>query len=89
MSGGEWIQITGHGGIVSPEDDAPPQQWLDFATVLSVAALTDGKMAHVWNVSRWVGETADAYMAKWHAPRPMRPHDIGYARMIFDPPPIG
>jgi hypothetical protein len=81
MRGGEWISLPGHGGIVSPEDDAPPQQWLDFACVLSMAALADGKIAREWNVLRWIGQTADAYMAKWHAAPPL----IRYTRTLFGP----
>ena len=58
------ITVFGVGEIPRPPDDAPPQQWLDYAVVVASLVASDV------TASSPTKEVGRAYLAKWPSPAP-------------------
>jgi hypothetical protein len=64
------ITVSKHGVVVfevpPPPDNAPPQQWLDFATLLALVGVV--VTSYLWNpepIHDVVYKAAEAYKQKW------------------------
>lgn len=70
-----WLRIpTGRYDVPPPPEGAPPQQWLDFAALVSLVSLSLTPGDSPASLVHWIDEVSDAYMERWSA-RPQIDYD--------------